>query len=69
MARRPDFTLENRDKKYQKLCFQLLERHQNYRIQVVPAVTGCCGGGIEELRKDQGKLFDVSLVDRIVNEL
>ena len=44
--------------KYQQLCFELLERRQGYKVKVIPAIIGCCGGGLRELIRDLRELLD-----------
>ena len=72
MARRPDLTLEDSEKKeitiidmacpnesnkdekrgekiqkYQRLCFELRERREDFTVRVVPFVIGCLGGSLK----------------------
>ena len=32
--------------KYKWLCFELRERREGYTMNVIPAITGCLGGGM-----------------------
>ena len=36
-------------KKYQQLCFELRERKVSYKVQFIPAIIGCLGGGVGQL--------------------
>ena len=54
---------------YQQLCFELQERRQGYKVRVIPAIIGCCGGGMRELKRDLRELFNEKITERILNEL
>ena len=49
---------EEKMRKYQQLRFELRERRQGYTVIVIPAVTGCLGGGIKELKANIKRIFD-----------
>lgn len=74
-ARRPDATLEYKDKKliqlvdmacpaeaniekkisekiqkYQQLAYEVRERRPGYKVEIVPVVLGCMGGGVTRMR-------------------
>ena len=51
--------------KYQQLCFQLRERRQGYKVKVIPAITGRCGRGLRELKRDLRELLDQKTNERI----
>ena len=38
--------------KYQQRCFELRERRQGYKVKVIPAIIGCSGGELRELKRD-----------------
>ena len=37
--------------KYNRLCFELRERREGYTVKVIPAIIGCLGGGMKELKE------------------
>ena len=45
------------------------ERHEQYRVTVVPLVIGCLGGGTKQLTKDIKVLFNPEYVNRILSEM
>ena len=58
-------------KKHQQLCFELreTERRQGYKVKVIPAITGCCGGGLRELKRDLQEQFSEKTIERITEEM
>ena len=38
--------------KYQQLAFEMREGRVGYRVEIVPLVIGCLGGGVEKLLKN-----------------
>ena len=56
-------------RKYQQLAFEMRERHEQYRVTVVPLVIGCLGGGIKQLTKDSKVLFKPEDVNSILSEM
>ena len=47
--------------KYQQLAFEMREKRPEYRVEMVPIVIGCLGGGmkqvecqVKKIRKDEG---------------
>ena len=89
-ARRPDMTLEDKEKKmiwivdmacpmeknieekrkeklekYQQLAFEIRERRPGFRVEIVPVIIGCLGGGMTDLEKQVGKLIDEEKVEEI----
>ena len=54
--------------KYQQLCFELRER-QGYKGKVIPAIRGCCGGRLRELKRVLRELFDEKTTVRITKEM
>ena len=55
--------------KYQQLAFELHERREQYRVTVVPLVTGCLRGGIKQLTKDIKVLLKPEDVNSILSEM
>ena len=51
------------------MAFELHERHEQYRVTVVPLVIGCLGGGIKQLTKDIKVLFKPEDVNSILSEM
>ena len=39
-------------KKNQQLCFEVRVRRSLYKVQIIPAVIGCLGGGVGQLEED-----------------
>ena len=35
--------------KYQQLAFEMREKRPEYRVEIVPIVTGCLGGGMKQV--------------------
>ena len=35
--------------KYQQLAFEIREKRQGYRVEIVPIVIGCLGGGMKQV--------------------
>ena len=44
--------------KYNRLCFELQERREGYTVKVVPAIIGCLGGGMKELKESIRQIFE-----------
>ena len=38
-------------------------------MRVIPAIIGCCGGGMRELKRDLRELFDEKTTERITKEM
>ena len=56
--------------KYQQLVFETRENRVGYRVEVVPLVLGCLGGGIEKLWKNVKKVIETETeTERIVKEM
>ena len=55
--------------KYQQLSFEIRERREHYNVKVIPAVIGCCGGGMKKFKSDIKDLFDEPTTTRICNEM
>ena len=60
--------------KYQQLAFETRGNRVGYRVEVVPLVLGCLGGGIRKLRKNVQKLIETETeteteTERIVKEM
>ena len=50
--------------KYQQLAFEVRERRQKYRMEVIPIVIGCVGGAIGVMREQVRKV----LTDKVCRE-
>ena len=56
--------------KYQQLVFETRENRVGYRVDVVPLVLGCLGGGIGKLWKNVQKVIETETeTERIVKEM
>ena len=56
--------------KYQKLAFETRENRVGYRVEVVPLILGCLGGGIGQLWKNVKKVIEIETeTERIVKEM
>ena len=56
--------------KYQQLCFEFRERRSSYKIQFIPVVIRCLGGGVGQLEEDLCQLIqDSNERSRIVSEM
>ena len=56
--------------KYQQLAFETRENRVGYRVEVVPLVLGCLGGGIGKLWKNVKKVIETETkTERIVREM
>ena len=56
--------------KYQQLAFEVRERRPGYRVEVIPVVIGCMGGGAGMMRSQVGKiLMTGGDVDRVCREM
>ena len=56
--------------KYQQIFFELRKRRSSYKIQFIPAVIGCLGGGVGQLEEDLCQLIqDSNERSRIVSEM
>ena len=51
--------------KYQQLAFEIRERRPGFRVEIVPVIIGCLGGGMTDLEKQVGKLIDEEKVEEI----
>ena len=52
-----------------ELCLELRERRQGFKVKVIPAITGCCGGGLRELKRDFQEQFSEKTFERITEEM
>jgi hypothetical protein len=43
--------------KYQQLCFETREKRPGYKVEMIPLVVGCLGGGITDLEKQVQKII------------
>ena len=50
--------------KYNRLCFELRERREGYTVKVVPAIIGCLGGGMKELKESIRQIFEYENNDK-----
>ncbi len=61
MACPSDSNIENklREKryKYQQLAFEIREKRPGYRVEIMPFVIGCLGGGMKKLEDEVAKLI------------
>ena len=44
-------------KKYQELAFEMREKRPEYRVAIVPIVTGCLGGGMKQVECQVKKII------------
>ena len=61
MACPSDSNIENklREKryKYQQLAFEIREKRPGHRVEIIPFVIGCLGGGMKKLQDEVAKLI------------
>ena len=50
--------------KYNRLCFELRERPDDYTVKVIPAIIGCLGGGMRELTESIRQIFEYDNNDK-----
>ena len=43
--------------KYQQLAFDMEEKRPEYRVEIVPIVTGCLGGGMKQVEYQEKKII------------
>ena len=43
--------------KYQQLAFEVRERRQGYRVEILPIVIGCLGGGMKQVQEQVKKIM------------
>ena len=56
--------------KYQQLAFETRENRVGYKVEVIPLVVGCLGGGIRKLWKNVQKVIETETeAERIVKEM
>ena len=58
-----------RDKKiakYHRLCFELQERREGYKVKVIPTITGWLGGRMKELKENIRQAFEYDNNDKEV---
>ena len=56
--------------KYQQLAFETRENRVGYKVEVIPLVIGCLGGGIRKLWKNVQKVIETETeAERIVKEM
>ena len=56
--------------KYQQLAFETREKRRRYRVEVVPVIIGCLGGGVEDATRAVRKIIgDEDSVIRIITTM
>ena len=50
-------------RKYNRLCFELQEQ-QGYTVKEAPAIIGCLGGGMKELKESIRQIFEYENNDK-----
>ena len=50
--------------KYNRLCFELQERPDDYTVKVIPTIIGCLGGGMKELTESIRQIFEYDNNDK-----
>jgi hypothetical protein len=55
--------------KYQQLAFEIRERRPGYKVEIIPVIVGCMGGGAETMRTQVGKILLSSNIDQICREM
>ena len=93
-ARRPDVTIEYKERKliqlvdmacpseknihekmaekrqkYQQLAFEVRERRPGYRVEVIPVVIGCMGGGAGIMKEQVEKILMTSDTEKVCREM
>ena len=66
-----DVLEKNKEKrqKYQQLAFEVRERRPGYRVEVIPIVIGCMGGGVGVMREQVRKILINSDTDKVCREM
>ena len=62
---------KNKEKrqKYQQLTFEVRERRQRYRVEMIPIVIGCIGEGVGVMREQVRKILINSDADKVCREM
>ena len=55
--------------KYQQLAFEVRERRSGYKVEVIPIVIGCMGGGVGVMREQARKILINSDTDKVCREM
>ena len=55
--------------KYSWLCFELRERREGYTVKAVPAIIGCLGGEMRELKESIREIFEYENNDKEVERI
>ena len=50
--------------KYDRSCFELRERWEDYMVKVVPTIIGCLGVGMQELKESIRQIFEFDNNDK-----
>ena len=59
--------IAKRDKKiwkYNRLCLELREQQEGYTVKLIPAIIGCLGGVMKELKVSIRKIFEYDNNDK-----
>ena len=57
--------IRRKKQKYQQLAFEVRERRPGYRVEVIPIVIGCMGGGVGVMREQVRKILINSDTDKV----
>ena len=62
---------KNKEKrqKYQQLVFEVKERRPEYKVEVIPIVIGCMGGGVGVMREQIRKILINSDTNKVCREM
>ena len=61
--------IRRKKQKYQQLAFEVRERRPGYRVEVIPIVIGCMGGGVGVMREQVRKILINSDTDKVCREM
>ena len=50
--------------KYNRLCLELREQREGYTVKLIPAIIGCLGGGMKELKVSIRQIFEYDNNDK-----
>lgn len=61
--------MNEKRQKYQQLAFEIRERRPGYKVEIVPVVIGCMGGGAGVMKAQVRKILISSNVEQTCREM
>ena len=61
--------MNEKRQKYQQLAFEIRERRPGYKVEIVPVVIGCMGGGAGVMKSQVRKILISSNVEQTCREM